>query len=86
MRPLKMRRSRKSLRPKLPKRVLLNLPERVTLSPNVLREFLKENSISLAETPMEVQTNTDAPDFEAAMQAFAETRKNYRNAFRELAK
>ena len=44
------------------------------------------DSIFLTETPNGVQMTAYDPDFEAAMQAFAETRKNYRNALRELAK
>jgi hypothetical protein len=46
----------------------------------------QESSIFLEKTSGEVQTTVDNPEFEAAMQAFAITRKNYRNAFRELAK
>lgn len=45
-----------------------------------------ESSNFLEKTSGEVQTTVDNPEFEAAMQAFAITRKNYRNAFRELAK
>ncbi|MBD1903951.1 AbrB/MazE/SpoVT family DNA-binding domain-containing protein [Funiculus sociatus GB2-A5] len=44
------------------------------------------DSSFLTETPNGVQITAYDPDFEAAMQAFAETRKNYSNAFRELAK
>lgn len=46
----------------------------------------EESNIFLEKTSEGVQTTLDSPEFEAAMQAFAITRKNYRNAFRELAK
>ncbi len=46
----------------------------------------QESKSFLEKTSNEVLTTVDNPEFEAAMQAFAITRKNYRNAFRELAK
>ncbi|MBF2009210.1 AbrB/MazE/SpoVT family DNA-binding domain-containing protein [Chlorogloeopsis fritschii PCC 9212] len=60
----------------------------VTLPKEVLHKLnLKEgDTIYLTETTDGFQITPYDPDFEAAMQAFAETRKNYRNALRELAK
>lgn len=46
----------------------------------------QESNIFLEKTSDGVQPTLENPEFEAAMQAFAITRKNYRNAFRELAK
>lgn len=46
----------------------------------------QESNIFWEKSSNEVPTTQDNPEFEAAMQAFAITRKNYRNAFRELAK
>lgn len=46
----------------------------------------QESNNFLEKTSDGVQTTLYNPEFEAAMQAFAITRKNYRNAFRELAK
>lgn len=59
-----------------------------TLPKEVLQKLnVKEgDTIFLTETPDGFQITTYDPDFEAAMQAFAETRNNYRNALRELAK
>ena len=44
------------------------------------------DKIYLTETPDGVRITPYDPEFEAAMQAFEKTRKNYRNALRELAK
>jgi len=46
----------------------------------------QESNIFLEKTSEGVQTTPYNPEYDAAMQAFAITRKNYRNAFRELAK
>ncbi|MBD1879842.1 MULTISPECIES: AbrB/MazE/SpoVT family DNA-binding domain-containing protein [unclassified Coleofasciculus] len=74
MHTLKIRRIGNSLGATFPKEVLQKL------------NVSEGDSIFLTETPDGVQITAYDPDFEAAMQAFAETRKNYRNAFRELAK
>jgi putative addiction module antidote len=71
---IKIRRIGNSLGATFPKEVLQKL------------NVSEEDSIFLTETPNGVQMTAYDPDFEAAMQAFAETRKNYRNALRELAK
>lgn len=59
-----------------------------TLPKEVLQKLnVKEgDTIFLTETSDGFQITAYDPDFEAAIQAFAETRKNYRNALRELAK
>ena len=44
------------------------------------------DEIYLTQTPNGVQITTYDPEYEAAMQAFEKTRKNYRNALQELAK
>lgn len=44
------------------------------------------DKIYLTPTPDGVRITTYDPQFEEAMQAFEKTRKNYRNALRELAK
>jgi len=44
------------------------------------------DKIYLTETTDGVRITPYDPEFEAAMQAFEKTRKNYRNALRELAK
>ncbi len=44
------------------------------------------DNIFLTETPGGVRMTPYDPEFEAAMEAFEKTRKNYRNALRELAK
>ena len=44
------------------------------------------DKIFLTETPDGVRITAYDPEFEAAMQEFEKTRKNYRNALRELAK
>jgi putative addiction module antidote len=44
------------------------------------------DNIFLTETPDGVRMTPYVPEFEAAMEAFEKTRKNYRNALRELAK
>ncbi len=74
MHTLKIRRIGNSLGATFPKEVLQKL------------NVSEGDSIFLTETPNGVQMTAYDPDFEAAMQAFAETRKNYRNALRELAK
>ena len=74
MHTLKIRRIGNSLGATFPKEVLQKL------------NVSEGDSILLTETPNGVQITAYDPDFEAAMQAFAETRKNYRNALRELAK
>jgi len=51
-----------------------------------ISSVFQESEIFGEKTLDKVQTTVDNPDFQAAMQAFAITRKNYRNAFRELAK
>jgi len=89
MHPIKIRRSGNSLGATLPKEVLQKLKE-------VLQKLKVRPVRSLAGGTIKT-VSTDGfqitaydpdydPDFEAAMQAFAETRKNYRNALRELAK
>jgi putative addiction module antidote len=74
MHTLKIRRIGNSLGVTLPKEILqkLNVDE--------------GDSLFITETADGVQITPYDPDFEAAMQAFSETRKNYRNALRELAK
>jgi putative addiction module antidote len=74
MHTLKIRRIGNSLGVTLPKEILqkLNVGEGDSL-------FITETADGIQITPYD-------PDFEAAMQAFGETRKNYRNALRELAK
>ena len=74
MHTLKIRRIGNSLGVTLPKEILqkLNVDEGDSL-------FITETADGIQITPYD-------PDFEAAMQAFSETRKNYRNALRELAK
>ena len=74
MHVIKIRRIGNSLGTILPKEVLQKL------------NVSEGDSIFLIETPNGVQMTAYDPDFEAAMQAFAETRKNYRNALHELAK
>ena len=71
---LKIRRIGNSLGATLPKEVLqkLNVDEGDTV-------FVTETANGVEITPYD-------PKFEAAMKAFDTTRKNYRNAFRELAK
>lgn len=44
------------------------------------------DNIFLTETPDGVRITPYDPEFEAATEAFEKTRKNYRNALRELAK
>lgn len=74
MHALKIRRIGNSLGVILPKEVLqkLNVGE--------------GDTVFVTETANGVELTACDPDFEAAMQAFGETRKNYRNALRELAK
>lgn len=71
---LKIRRIGNSLGTTLPKEVLqkLNVDEGDLV-------FVTETADGVEITPYD-------PKFEAAMKAFDATRKNYRNAFRELAK
>ena len=59
-----------------------------TLPQEVLRKLniSEGDSIFLTETPNGVQITPYDPDFEDSMRAFAETRKKYRNALRELAR
>ena len=73
MHTLKIRRIGNSLGATFPKEVLqkLNVGE--------------GDSVFITETANGVQITPYDPDFEAAMQAFTETRKNYRNALHELA-
>ena len=73
MHTLKIRRIGNSLGATFPKEVLqkLNVGE--------------GDSVFITETANGIQITPYDPDFEAAMQAFAETRKNYRNALHELA-
>ncbi len=60
----------------------------VTLPKEVVHKLnIKEgDTIFLTETADGFEITPYDRDFEAAMLAFAETRKNYRNALRELAK
>ncbi len=74
MHRIKIRRIGNSLGATLPKEVLQKL------------NVSEGDTVFLTETTQGVQLTAYDPDFEAAMQAFAETRKNYRNALRKLAK
>ncbi len=74
MHRIKIRRIGNSLGATLPKEVLQKL------------NVSEGDTVFLTETTEGVQLTAYDPDFEAAMQAFAETRKNYRNALRKLAK
>ena len=74
MHPIKIRRIGNSLGATLPKEVLQKL------------NVSEGDTVFLTETTDGFQITAYDPEFEAAMQAFAETRKNYRNALRELAK
>lgn len=59
-----------------------------TLPQEVLKKLnvAEGDNLFVTETPQGVQITPYDPAFEAAMQAFGKTRKNYRNALRELAK
>jgi putative addiction module antidote len=74
MHTLKIRRIGNSLGTTFPKEIIqkLNVDE--------------GDSVFVTETTNGVEITPFDPEFEAAMQAFATTRKNYRNALRELAK
>lgn len=60
----------------------------VTIPQEILKKLnvSEGDSVFVTETPEGVQITPYDPDFQASMQAFAKTRKKYRNALRELAK
>lgn len=74
MHVIQIRRIGNSLGATLPKEVLQKL------------NVNEGDTVFFTETADGFQVTAYDPDFEAAIQSFAETRKNYHNALRELAK